>query len=175
MKNNNLVGICFAFIFLFYNCAKKENKIYRSNPFFAQILKANKYIYSESKTEIPQFVVDSLSIIRKGVFKIADNSELALVDTVYSDVTGRNATYDQLFRFIVKSDSACLFLFSAVDYGLGGTRDIIVYCIYGKRVWISKKYLSLDIKDTSHLEQFLKSPECPPFLKSINKNGLINK
>ena len=121
-------------------------------------LLSKKYKYSTSKYDIPNTVVDSISIINKEFFKIGDSTDAGKISFSDARLFTSNGEdiyeYKRKLHFVLVNDTVCLIAYT--EGGLG-THDVIDFIQY-KGGFNHTRYVTTNIlNDTIKLESYLKS------------------
>jgi hypothetical protein len=125
-------------------------------------LEKKNYLYSTSKLDIPDIVIDSISSINKEPFKIGDSTDVGKIS--FSDVRlltqdGKDTfEYKRKLHFVLLNDTLCLIAY--IEGGIG-THDVVDYFQY-KGKYKHVRYSTTEVlSDTNKLSKYLQNNPKP--------------
>lgn len=136
-------------VLLFEDCQDNSTKVVQSDVTngYHDLLseKRNVQIY-RTKDKIPQFMMNSLSIINGSKFEIGDSTDKGNIS--FSDASTNQHKYNRMLNFVCLSDSI-----SIISYKQGGIGTHDVVFVFYKKDDSYKRYLSID--DLSTLDKVI--------------------
>ena len=128
------------------------------------------YKYSTSKSDIPNIVLDSISIINKESFKIGDKTDIekiSLSDTRLFKSNGEDIyEYKKKLHFVLVNDTICLIAYTEGGLGIHDVIDFIQY----RGEFNHERYVTTNVlNDTIKLASYLKNLPVPSSSKSSSE------